>query len=265
MTIGYETYGAGPRRVVIMNDWLCDTSTWDGARAYLDTARFTYAFADLRGYGRSRGRAGEHTLQEAASDVLGLAGELGWPVFAIAGHSMSSLVALHLAQQAPERIERAVVVTPPPPGGFGVDEATLTGLRALALGDDDRRRKGLEVVLGDRLSDGWIRFKAERWRATSDAEAVAAYAELFARRGLPDPAATIACPLLAITGEQDGEIMRSAAVARLLTPLSAALVVAAIAESGHYPMQENPPLFVSILERFLAGDEPRPSPRAAER
>jgi len=29
--------------------------------------------------------------------------------------------------------------------------------------------------------------------------------------------------------------------------------VAPIADSGHYPMQEAPPLTVAIVERFLAG------------
>lgn len=77
-----------------MNDWLCDTSTWDSARNYLDTTRFTYAFADLRGYGRSKSRAGSYTLPEAVNDVLVLTKALGWGRFAIVGHSMSALVAL---------------------------------------------------------------------------------------------------------------------------------------------------------------------------
>jgi len=117
-------------RVVIMNDWLCDTSTWDGARALLDVARFTYAFVDLRGYGRSRGRCGAFTIEEAASDVLALADTLRWDRFAIVGHSMSALIALHLAQQHAARIARVVVLTPPPPTGFGADEATLAASRA---------------------------------------------------------------------------------------------------------------------------------------
>jgi pimeloyl-ACP methyl ester carboxylesterase len=54
--IGHEEHGSGQHAVVILNDWICDTSTWDGAQAYLDTVRFTWAFADLRGYGRSRGQ-----------------------------------------------------------------------------------------------------------------------------------------------------------------------------------------------------------------
>ena len=83
--LGHELFGSGPTRVVILNDWLCDTSTWDGARPYLDVARFTFAFTDLRGYGRSRGRAGSFTVAEGARDVLALVDALAWPRFAVVG------------------------------------------------------------------------------------------------------------------------------------------------------------------------------------
>jgi pimeloyl-ACP methyl ester carboxylesterase len=173
-----------------MNDWICDTSTWDAARPYLDTATFTWLFADLRGYGRSRALAGTFTIEEAAADVIALA--------------------------------------------------------------DAVRRSWLGPRLGDRLSEGWLRLKLERWRATSDPEAVAGYAPMFARRGLPDPRGAIACPLLAVTGERDIPPMRQEAVAKLLAPLSARLVTTPLADSAHYPMQEAPPLLATVVERFLA-------------
>lgn len=250
--IGHEKLGSGPRVVVVLNDWTCDTSTWEGARTYLDNVGFTWAFADLRGYGRSKGQAGAFTVVEAASDVLALADASGWRRFSIVGHSMSSLVALHLAQHEPDRIERAVVLTPPPPRGFAADEARVDSLRSVARGDDSARMEWFRSRLGDRMSEGWIRFKAERWRACADPEAVAQYAAMFARHGLPDPAARIACPLLAVTGEQDIPLMRREAVASFLAPLCERLSVTPLADCGHYPMQEAPPLLVAIVERFLA-------------
>jgi pimeloyl-ACP methyl ester carboxylesterase len=254
--IGFETVGSGKSGVVVLNDWLCDTSTWDGARPYLDGDRFTWAFADLRGYGRSRDRRGKFTVEEAAADVADVMDALGWGRFSIVGHSMSSLVALHLGQQLSDRVERAVVLTPPPPTGFGVDDARLDAMQAVARGDDAKRTKTLRAMWGDRLSESWIRFKVERWRACADPEAVAGYVPMFARDGLPNPVAAVAVPVLAVTGELDGEHMRRAAVDAALAPLCKRLVVTPIADSGHYPMQETPPLLVSILQRFLAG-EPR--------
>ncbi len=77
---------------------------------------------------------------------------------------------------------------------------------------------------------------------------------MFARDGLPDPTGTLAARVLAVTGEQDNEIMRREAVTKLLAPLCERLVVTPLADSGHYPMQEAPPLLVTIVERFLAGE-----------
>jgi pimeloyl-ACP methyl ester carboxylesterase len=249
--IGYDLQGGGPRGVVVLNDWLCDTSTWDGARAYLDDGRCTWAFADVRGYGRSRGQRGNFTVEEIAGDVLELADEIGWRRFVIVGHSMSTLAASHLAQHHAERVERVVLITPPPPRGFGYDEATMDAVRAFALGDDERRQQGLRRMLGDRLSDGWIRYKAQRWRTTSDAEAVAEYVAVFGRRGLPDPDRVIEPPVLAIACEHDAPPMRTDALRPLLAPLCTSLTLTTFADCGHYPMQEMPPRFAAEVERFV--------------
>jgi 3-oxoadipate enol-lactonase len=249
--LGHELVGSGPKCVVVMNDWLCDTSTWDVARAFLDVARFTFAFADLRGYGRSRGRAGAFTLEEAALDVLALADALRWKQFSIVGHSMSSLIALHLAQHHDDRIERAVALTPPPLAGFGADDAAIAASRALALADDEARMDFFSRRFGERLSPGWATYKASRWRACAEPAAAAAYVTMFARDGLPHPTAPIRVPVLAITGEQDAPPMRREAVTLALSPLCDQLVVTPLADAGHYPMQEMPPLTVALVERFL--------------
>lgn len=252
--LGHYCVGSGGRAVIVLNDWLCDTSTWDGARDYLDGDRFSWVFADLRGYGRTRGIGGAFTALEAATDVLALADALGWSRFAIVGHSMSSLVALHLAQHHADRIDRAVLVTPPPPAGFGADDAALENARALARGDDAMRASVLRARFADRLSPGWAAFKAARWRATADPDAAAGYAAMFMRDGVPHPTARVVVPVLAITGEQDAIPMRRDAVVGNFSPVCEKLEVIALADSGHYPMQEMPPLTVAIVERFLAAE-----------
>jgi pimeloyl-ACP methyl ester carboxylesterase len=250
--LGHDRVGSGSTAVVVLNDWMCDTSTWDGARVYLDGDRFSWAFADLRGYGRSRGRGGAFTVLEATADVLALADDLAWPRFAIVGHSMSTLVALHLAQHHAHRVSRAVLLTPPPPAGFGADDAMLDGARGLARGDDVTRLEILKERFGDRLPRKWAAHKAARWRAGADPEAAAAYVAMFARDGLPDRTARVAIPVLAITGEKDAPPMRRDAVLQSLAPLCEEFEVIALGDCGHYPMQEMPPLTVALVERFLA-------------
>jgi len=253
--IGFDKHGSGGGGVIVLNDWLSDTSTWDEARRYLGSEDFTWVFADLRGYGRSRGQGGRFTIIEAAGDVIALADSLGWGRFAIVGHSMSALVALHLAQHHPNRVERTVLVTPSPPRGFGFDDVTMQALRAGASGDDAARLGLLRRMQGTRLTEQWIRLKLERWRMSSDSEAVAGYTSMWAREGLPDPEAKVASPLLAITGEDDREDMRADATSAALRPLASDLTVVPLADCGHAPMQEMPPLFATVVERFLLGSQ----------
>lgn len=94
--------------------------------------------------------------------------------------------------------------------------------------------------------------KLARWRATSRPEAVAAYTPMWAKEGLPDMNTRISAPLLAITGEDDREDMRSVPMLAALKRLSDAAQTAPLVHCGHCPMQEMPPLFATIVERFLA-------------
>jgi pimeloyl-ACP methyl ester carboxylesterase len=250
--LGHEKIGSGSQGVIVLNDWLCDTSTWDPARPYLDRQRFTWVFADLRGYGRSRTIAGENTLTEAAADVLSLADALGWRQFSLIGHSMSTLITLHLAQHAPERVTRAIVLTPAPPRGLELPEEAIRFMENGAAADDETRLSILRERWGNRLSSGWIKFKAKRWRETSDTASVVRYIRLYAQHGLPDPTRRITVPLLALTCEQDAPNLRRENVGKLLPPLCDQLTIVSFEESGHYPMQEMPPLLVTTVERFLA-------------
>jgi pimeloyl-ACP methyl ester carboxylesterase len=87
---------------------------------------------------------------------------------------------------------------------------------------------------------------------TSDRDASAAYIAIYARDGLPTPEAPVRVPVLAITGEEDLPAMRKAASLEYLSPLCKQLEVVGLTQCGHYPMEEMPPLSVSLVERFCA-------------
>jgi 3-oxoadipate enol-lactonase len=247
--IGYDAIGKGPHTVFVMNDWRSDTSSWDDARKYLDLQRFRWIFADLRGYGRSKDISGVYTADEAAADILALADSLDLARFSIVGHSMSSMVVMALLRTRQDRIDRAVVVTPPPPSGMAVPQDIIDMVRGMALGDDAARYKGMEWNNAPGLSPQWMQHKIERWRISADSAAVAAYVDMYAGNH-PAPA-RITVPLLALTGELDSEPLRSGPTREAYAPLCEQLEVVGLAQSAHYPMQEMPPLFTSVVQRFL--------------
>jgi hypothetical protein len=79
-TICYTLIGSGPEHVLVLHDWNGDHSNYDPILPYLDGATFTYAFADLRGYGKSKQLTGVYTVGEISNDCLRLADALRWGV-----------------------------------------------------------------------------------------------------------------------------------------------------------------------------------------
>jgi 3-oxoadipate enol-lactonase len=249
-TIGFTRVGDGPTRVLVLHDWFCDHSSWDAALPYLTPARFTYVFADLRGYGKSLGIEGAYTLEEAASDAIALADHLGWDRFSLIGHSMSGLVVQRVAQLIPDRIARIVAITPIPPGGMKADEATLSSLRSLAMAGDEGRLNVMAVFWGTRLSETWIKFKLGLWRKTASPPAVAKYVEMWSK-DISEAARGIATPMLVIAAAQDAPPFQAAALEASMLPYYPNAKLFSFAESGHYPMQEQPPMLATVVERFL--------------
>jgi len=201
---------------------------------------------------------GPYDAPQAAADVIDLAESLGWQSFTWVAHSMSTVPALHLACCAPMRVERLVLIGPPPPGG-GASPGLIEAAKRIAFGDDEERIKALQQMWGSRLSMSWISLKAQQWRESAEPQAVADYVDMFARDGVPDLGGTVEAPVIAIAGNEDpNELMRPGAVRAALQALCPRLTVRSIENCGHYPMQEAPPIFASLVERAVTGAFDRP-------
>lgn len=250
--LGFITYGHGPLRVLVLHDWFCDHSSWDAMLPYLTPDRFTYVFGDLRGYGVSRDIEGTHTLDEAAGDALAIADKLGWTRFSLIGHSMSGLIVQRIAQLAPERIARIVAITPVSPAGMGLPPEGVDHFRAMALADNEQRFAALAPMWGDRLSETWIRFKLRRWRETASPTAAAKYVELWGCSDISQNARGLETPMLVVAAAQDAPPFQAAALEASLLPYYPNARLVSLSESGHYPMQEQPPLLATLVERFLS-------------
>src|SRR5262245_19569861 len=67
---------------------------------------------DLRGHGGSDQPETEdlYSLATYAADLLALADQLGWNRFSLVGHSMGGMIAQEVAVEAPERLERLILM-----------------------------------------------------------------------------------------------------------------------------------------------------------
>lgn len=51
--IAYKQIGSGKEKVLVMHNWMGDSSSYDSMITYLNIDAYTYVFVDLRGYGCS--------------------------------------------------------------------------------------------------------------------------------------------------------------------------------------------------------------------
>lgn len=85
--------------------------SFEAVGAHLAGTGRTFAALDLRGRGRSpAGRFGTHGWENHARDVLALADRLGAERFDYVGHSMGAFVGLVVANRAPTRLRRLVLI-----------------------------------------------------------------------------------------------------------------------------------------------------------
>ncbi len=253
MTIGYELRGHGAESVIVFNDWLADSHSWKPMHPYLDEDRFTYAFVDLRGYGRSLAIAGRHDEKEAADDAVALADHLGWKRFHTVGFSMTGMVVERLVLDYPQRIKSEIAVGPVSAAAVPMTPEERAFFLS-TLTDDDAVRELAARISNHRLSRKWLDHKLMLARTTRDNAAVADYFEMWTTHDFFDEVkrARPATPLLVIAGEWDQEAFLEHRQRETFLAWHANADLVVIRNCGHCPMQETPVYLATLIEGFLS-------------
>jgi 3-oxoadipate enol-lactonase len=245
--IGHVLVGEGREKVLVLHDWNGDHTTYDPVLPYLDTKAFSYAFADLRGYGLSRDLTGAYTVGEIAADCLNLADRLSWQRFHVIGHSMTGMVTQRLAADASSRIKSAIAVCPMSAQGSPASPEALAFFATTTHSEDNFLRL-IKFVTG--LSDGWAKAKWRAYRRAVNPECRDGYLAMFSKTNFVDEVRGLETPFLVIVGDRDPGLDEAAMKATFLAwHPNAELSV--IRNSGHYPMQECPPFFAMVIEDYL--------------
>ncbi|MCU1454332.1 MAG: alpha/beta hydrolase [Acidimicrobiales bacterium] len=247
MSLATAVTGSGPR-VVLVHGFTQTGATWRPLAGALAHAHEVVC-VDAPGHG---GSSDVRADLPAAAELLGAAGGRATYV----GYSMGGRLALHLALDRPDLVERLVLVG----ATAGIDDPTERAERrardeALA---DDLERTGVAAFL-----DRWL---AQPLFATLPRDA----ADLDSRRanspaglasslrltgtGTMDPPlwdrlAAIAAPTLVVAGALD---TRFAAIGgRLVRAVGANARLALIPDAGHACHLERPEAFLATLRSFL--------------
>lgn len=245
----YDLIGSGSRRVLALHGWFGHAGAWGPLVEAIDTERFSYAFMDYRGYGRSTGLTGAYTMDEIAADALALADHLGWDSFSVIGHSMGGMAALRVLAEAPGRVERVVGINAVPASGYPFDEAGW-GFFSSAAGSADVRYAILDLTTGKRLTPVFLQKVLASSLAHSTEAAFAGYLVAWGRTDFAKRLSGLHHPVHLIVGEHDPAVSVGLLADTTQKHLPQA-TVEVLTNAGHYPMFETPVALATILERQL--------------
>lgn len=253
--LGHSIYGQGSEKVIVFHDWMGDSSNYDPVIPYLDPVTFTYVFAEVRGYGRSRHLAGTYTVAEVANDAVQLANHLGWERFHLVGHSMTGMAVQRLAiddWHGARRVKSIVAITPVSASGYPADEETKTFLWNL-IHNRELSEMGFSLLTGQRLLTSWNRLKTIHHFTTSTKEALMGYYKMWLNTDFSGEAkqAELRTPIRVIGGRQDLPGFQEDHLRATFGQWYPNVEFQFISDAGHYPMQETPVYLATLVEEFL--------------
>lgn len=250
VSIGYYIVGNGNKKVIALHSWMDDAESWISTIPYLNVEEYTYAFMDVRGYGKSKEIAGLYTSDEIANDVMNLADSLLWAKFSLIGHSMCGLA----AQKASlldnyNRILKIVLVTPVSAGGFPADADTKDFFSSIVQ-NKDVAEIAYGVFTEDRLSNYWKKIRAKRHVEVTNKEAQLAYINMWTEENFLSEMEKVSKPFLVLSGKHDHFQFQINSQREAFKNFQTVEFIE-LENSGHFPMQETPVYLASVIEKFL--------------
>jgi pimeloyl-ACP methyl ester carboxylesterase len=268
--VTYHQAGEGPV-LVLLHGITSSSRSWHGVIPRLAETHTVIA-PDLLGHGESAKPQGDYSLGAYASGVRDLLAALGHERATVVGHSLGGGIAMQLAYQFPERVERLVLVDS---GGLGREvslllrSATLPGAEYVlpllchtGVRDAVRVVGGLLGRLGLQPSND-VRGVAEGFASLGEDDARRAFLhtvrsvmDLGGQRVNATDRLYLAAhlPTLIIWGERDPMI--PAAHGRAAHALLPSSRLEIIPGAGHFPFDDDPIAFLAALRSFLAETEP---------
>lgn len=240
--IHYEALGRG-QPVIFLHGWAGSWRYWLSTMQALSHRFRTYA-VDLVGFGDSakprQGADSVYRLERYVELVRGWMDHLGIARAHFIGHTLGAVVAVQLALQQPDRVQRILAV------GYPVSMELPKGLLGPA-------RKEALVERLSRLTQEYPEVQREHLRADPEAIVLCLEETLTRQEALQEWLRLVDRPLLLVYGRRDP----------LISPppflnggLDASTRLIVLEESRHFPMLDLPAVFQRLAEDFLTLPDP---------
>jgi 3-oxoadipate enol-lactonase len=257
--IAYQVLGRRGPWLVLVHGLGYGRFGW-GPFAWLLAEERRVVIVDNRGIGESGAPPGPYSVELMAADVVAVLDDLGLDKADVAGASLGGMVALQLAAEHAERLERMVLIaaTPGPPQGTPFPGPT----RALLEGRVKANPKTVRRLVEGALSPATVaarpalveRLLAYRHEHAQPPEAWRAQAAASASWSLEPLLGDISTPALAVAGVDD-TVIDPANTMRLALRLGRARGVF-LAPAGHLCFWEQPELVAEVVASFLDAEVP---------
>lgn len=254
LDLAFTEYGSGPP-LLILHGLFGSAGNWSSIARRLAADHRVLA-VDLRNHGASPW-AETMTYDAMAEDVLALMARQGLGPTVVLGHSMGGKVAMVMAFQAAERIERLIAVDVAPVAYPPVLRSLAEAMRAVDLRGVTRRSE-VDALLRPAVPDDATRMfllqnlvsapDGLRWRLNLDA-IIAGMDDISGFPALR-PDQVYGGPTLFLRGERSGYIEdRHKAVILRHFPRTR---IETIPGAGHWVHAEQPEAFLRAVTAFLA-------------
>jgi len=248
--VEYTIHGNGDKKVIVLHSWMDDYESWKSVIPYLDMQAYTYAFVDLRGYGKSKSVKGKFNSDEIANDVFDVADDLSWNKFFLVGHSMTGMaVQKAVLKDSSKRIQKVVAISPVSSAGFPVDDQTLEFFKSIPQ-NAKMIRMALGVFTSQRSSSAFYASRTKRNLEAIDKEAQLAYMDMWTKENFSEEVENVETPFLVLWGQYDHVGFLLEAQEKAFAAFKNVELVK-IENSGHFPMFETPVFLAASIESYF--------------
>jgi pimeloyl-ACP methyl ester carboxylesterase len=259
-----EIVEQGPRDgspIVLIHCFTCAINWWDGVMPRLGRDHRVIAI-DLLGHGGSEKPSSGYSIENQASLVAGVLGRLGVRDAEVVGHSLGGPIAIALAEQSPELVNRLVTIDSIPDSSYGdvgligeLPFKPVIGQTLWRIKPDFSIRQGLEVAFapGFDVPDAFVE-DVKRMTYSAYTGSHDAYDSYTGEEPLPQRAAATGKRVLAIMGaeEQIAEDPEEALAAYRAAGAQTKLIQGA----GHSPEVEKPAETAALVLAFGTSKKP---------